>query len=210
VSSGRLFVFEGADEVGKTTIASRVAAALRSKGEDCRLCAFPGTRPGTLGWHIYEVHHEPKQFGIKHINPTSLQLMHVAAHIDTIDSEIMPALKKGQTVLLDRFWWSTWVYGVTYRANKTSLKTAIRAELTHWRSRIPTRLFLITRRAPLERQRDMSTWEKISHFYSRFATNQRRFHPVTRVANDGTIEATVTDVLERICGGQIAANRRAA
>lgn len=195
---GDLFVFEGADEVGKTTIAAKFAEELRRNGTPCHLIAFPGTQPGTLGWHVYEVHHEPKRFNIQRMNPTSLQLLHVAAHIDTIDSEILPALRKGHTVVLDRFWWSSWVYGVTYGGNRASLKTAISAEMIHWKAIIPTHLFLITRKSPLEPQRDLEVWKAIRDFYQKFAAQQKRVHLVSTISNGTAVEDALRAVLEKI------------
>src|SRR2546430_8454291 len=49
-------------------------------------------------------------------------------------------------VVLDRFWWSAWIYGLAGQANKISLKTAIQAEAIHWRRIQPACLFLITDR----------------------------------------------------------------
>ena len=36
--------------------------------------------------------------------------MHVAAHVDAMASVIVPALKQGKSVILDRYWWSTYAY----------------------------------------------------------------------------------------------------
>src|SRR5258706_12479054 len=158
VKTGKLFVFEGADEVGKTTLASMLADSCRSKGLRCDLVGFPGNEIGTLGRHIYELHHDSKQFQVENINPTSLQILHVAAHIDGIEREIRPALRRHHVVVLDRFWWSAWIYGVAGKANKVSLKAAIQAEAIHWRRIQPTCPFLITRGVPLEPQTSNQRW----------------------------------------------------
>src|SRR5207249_1009081 len=64
VMPGRLFVFEGPDGVGKSTVSAMVAARLRADGLRCELMAFPGNEPGTLGTLIRHVHHQPELFGI--------------------------------------------------------------------------------------------------------------------------------------------------
>jgi thymidylate kinase len=101
--SGKLIVFEGPDGVGKSTMATGVAAMLTARGTPCELLAFPGREPGTLGLHVYQLHHEPQRFGVVSIPPTSLQLLHVAGHLDAINDRILPALRAGRWVVLDRF-----------------------------------------------------------------------------------------------------------
>ncbi len=194
MKTGKLIVFEGADEVGKTTLASMLAEELVSRGVPCELVGFPGSKVGTLGRHINELHHNPKRFHIECIDPTSLQLLHVAAHIDAIDCQILPALKKNRTVILDRFWWSTWVYGAVGRANRDSLKSAIDTEAIHWKGIQPSRVFLVTCSIPFERQASIGKWKQINAFYKRFASQQRRKHPVTVIQNESTPEAAFAQV----------------
>lgn len=174
MKTGRLFVFEGADEVGKTTLASMLTASLDASGVACVSVGFPGNGVGSLGRHVHELHHDSKRFQVESINPVSLQLLHVAAHIDTIDRQILPALRRNRTVILDRFWWSTWIYGVASNANRESLKASIQAEAIHWRGIRPTVVFLVTRTAPLEVQDDIGRWKRVSALYKRFASKQRR------------------------------------
>jgi dTMP kinase len=197
--TGKLFVIEGADEVGKSTLASLLVRSLRSKRIPCDLVGFPGNEVGTLGRHVYELHHASRRFRVDNINPTSLQIMHVAAHIDGIERTVMPSLRKGRVVVLDRFWWSTWIYGTVGGANKDSLKAAIEVEAIHWKRIRPARVFVITRLAPLEPQRDMAVWKRISAFYKSFAVEERRKYPVTIVENNSTPAAAVAQ-LERVIG----------
>lgn len=188
MKSGKLIVFEGADEVGKTTLVSMLAEHLRSKGTPCKIAGFPGNHLGTLGRHIYELHHDPTRFHVNRVNPTSLQVLHVAAHIDTIEQEIAPALKDNQVVILDRFWWSSWIYGVANQANKRSLKAAIRAEAIHWDRIKPWRLFLVTCNSPFEEQADIVKWKRIDELYKEFASHEKVNYPVTIVRNESTPE----------------------
>ena len=106
---GKLFVLEGPDGVGKSTLAHTLTEYLNAKGIPCDYFAFPGREAGTLGRHIYDFHHNPIQFGVKLVNPASVQVLHIAAHLDTIERNILPTLEKGRSIVLDRFWWSTWV-----------------------------------------------------------------------------------------------------
>src|SRR5437667_11426465 len=125
---GKLFVFEGTDGSGKTTVSRAFAEHAKAAGFGCEWFSFPGHETGTLGKHVYDVHHDPLAAGIRTINPTSLQLLHVAAHIDTIERQIVPALKRVHHVVLDRYWWSTLVYGVVAGAKEQSLKAMVNVE----------------------------------------------------------------------------------
>ena len=198
MSTGKLIVFEGADEVGKTTLATMLVETLRSKGDTCERIAFPGDKIGTLGQHIHELHHEPARFHVGSINATSLQLLHIAAHIDAIEQRILPALKKSRAVILDRFWWSAWIYGVANLANKNSLKAAIRAETIHWRGIQPSRLFLITRTNPLKKQPDIVKWKQIDRLYRKFASDQKRKFPITVIHNGSSPEVALEEILKHV------------
>src|SRR5687767_6166927 len=115
---GKLIVFEGPDGVGKTVISAAVTEHLKALGEPTKLLTFPGREPGTLGRLIYDVHHDPAHFGVAALTPASKQALHIAAHLDAIERAIIPTLRAGRHVLLDRFWWSTWVYGTVGGMNK--------------------------------------------------------------------------------------------
>jgi len=108
---GRFIVFEGVDGAGKTLLANSLKDDLLAKGERVMYLSFPGRGEGTLGWHIYQLHERPEIYGVNSVHPLSLQLLHIAAHIDTIENILKPELYKGTTVILDRYWWSTYVYG---------------------------------------------------------------------------------------------------
>src|SRR4026209_562008 len=110
--AGRLFVFEGYDNSGKTTLAKALHKFLKRRDPLTKYFAFPGNVSGTLGRHIHRLHHNAKRAGIAKIHPVSLQILHIAAHVDMIETLILPALKRGESVVLDRYWWSTLAYGI--------------------------------------------------------------------------------------------------
>jgi thymidylate kinase len=133
VNPGRLIVFEGPDGVGKSTLSRALVGRLREMGLNCDHLSFPGNEEGTIGHLVYEVHHNPASFGLTAITDASLQALHIAAHLDEIERRIMPALRGGSWVILDRFWWSTWVYGRAASVENPTLDALIQAELLHWR-----------------------------------------------------------------------------
>jgi dTMP kinase len=109
---GKLIVFEGADGIGKSSLSKEVMRRLEDLNVASVSLAFPGKDLGTLGHLVYQIHHDPAALGVISVTPLALQTLHVAAHLDAIERRILPALQDGTWVILDRFWWSTWVYGV--------------------------------------------------------------------------------------------------
>jgi dTMP kinase len=57
----------------------------------------------------------------------------------------LPAIRAGTWVVLDRFWWSTWVYGVNAGANREILELLIAAELAAWNGIRPGVVFVVER-----------------------------------------------------------------
>jgi len=184
---GRLFVFEGPDGVGKSTIIGEVEERLHRVGESCVRLAFPGKEPGTLGLHIYELHHQAEQFGVRSLSPLSLQLLHVAAHVDAIERQILPYLQQGQVVLLDRYWWSTWVYGIANGLPIAQLERMIAMEKLVWQGVIPTTLFILSRTSSIVNP-------AIAKVYGELIEQERGIYPVTALVNDASIDTIADEV----------------
>jgi dTMP kinase len=193
--SGSLFVFEGSDGVGKTTLLNEVRRTLLAGAERAvSSFAFPGREPGTLGHHVYALHHNPARLGVASISLTSLQLLHVAAHLDAIDSLVRPSVARGDIVLLDRSWWSTWVYGVTGGAERTTLSAMIALERLHWGDLKPAAVFLVQRPAAQLPEEQRGAFLARSLEYSRLAREETPATRVILVNNDRTIEEAVAIV----------------
>ena len=191
---GALYVFEGPDGVGKSELAERLAQVLSASSVDCELLAFPGREPGTLGSLVYSLHHAPDRLGVQGLSATALQAMHIAAHIDAIEARILPAIKAGKSIILDRYWWSTKVYGLVGGANAEVIEQLIRAEMLSWGAVKPSVLFLIRRMQPL-RDEPMREWRRWSSAYKDLAAAERDSYPIRTIDNNGAIEEALHAIL---------------
>lgn len=196
MTRGRLLVLEGPDGVGKSSTVRGVAERLRSLAIRHSILAFPGREPGTLGKLIYDIHHDPGCFGIEGMSEAAKQALHVAAHLDAIERRIGPLLNEGEHVLLDRFWWSTWVYGVVAGVSINILEALIEAERIQWGSVQPSLVVLLDRDEPIERDEDMDGWRRIRAEYLMLASKERTRYPVEVLQNTGTAEQTATRVVD--------------
>jgi thymidylate kinase len=145
---GKLIVFEGPDAVGKSTLVQYLRVLLEQDQLANEILSFPGDRPGTIGKLVYELHHAPGKFGIEQTSPIGLQALHIAAHLDAITRTILPAINSGTWVVLDRFWWSTWVYGRAAGIEPGILDALISSEKLLWGQFTPSVVFLIQRTKP--------------------------------------------------------------
>lgn len=166
---GKLFVFEGIDHVGKTTIVSKAIDKLKENGVPCSSYSFPGKEPQTLGALVYDIHHHSSNYFSEAINPISLQILHIAAHIESIYKYIIPDIQAGKIVLLDRSWWSTYVYGLASGINKKILDKVISPEAAIIKELQVSRYFLIRRKnvisdyTPEKTKTILTAYDKISN-----------------------------------------------
>lgn len=195
---GKLIVFEGPDGVGKTTLAYKVVEGLNQLGISCAYYAFPGRENGTLGWHVYNLHHDHSRFGIQTISPTSLQLLHIAAHIDAIENKLLPMLRAGQSVILDRYWWSTWVYGIANGVSRNLLQSMLHTEQAQWEDVLPATVFLISRSEPFRSENPINTWQKLCSEYKELAEEQKNIYPIEVINNQGSCRDIANQIIDLI------------
>ena len=193
----KLVVFEGADGAGKSSISTAFLGAVRELGIAAELLSFPGREPHTLGELVYRLHHNPDKLGVGSLTPASLQALHIAAHLDAIESAIVPALEAGTWIVLDRYWWSTWVYGVVDGIRRDVLRALIEAERLAWGDWQPAAVFHVTRKEPL-REEPLDKWQRLKAAYEELAEIEHRKYPIHILNNESTPEAAVGQALNAI------------
>jgi thymidylate kinase len=201
-NGSELYVIEGPDGVGKSTITALLADRFRRQGKDVLCVSFPGKNNKRLGGHIYKLHHEPTSYDVDSIDEISLQMLHVAAHIDTIRSEIIPALNSGKTVILDRYWWSTYVYGIASGIKKNLLKKIIDLEEMVWCGYKPTAIYLITTKSPYIEQNSIEDWKMHRALYREIARNEAKKQRILLIKNDSP-EQAVSDILNKSANNSV-------
>jgi len=188
---GRLLVFEGVDNAGKTTLSTMLVEWLRQRGEDAVHFSFPGREPRTLGSHVYSLHHEPERFEVEALHPASRQIMHIAAHVEAIETQILPALAQGRQVILDRFWWSTFAYGLASGVGKRALSLLIKAEAEFWGNTKPEVLFYLTRDTA-------NPGRRLSAAYENLCRHPLSDFPIQRIENNGSLEKAFDLICQKL------------
>jgi dTMP kinase len=106
VARGRLIVLEGGDGVGKTTQLPLVADALRATGLRVQTIREPGQTQ--LGQRVRELLLDPDAV----ISPATEALLFLAARAQAVSEIVLPALTRGEWVVADRFFVSTYAYQI--------------------------------------------------------------------------------------------------
>lgn len=191
--AGKMFVFEGSDGSGKSSLANACAQIIRNFDFEVQVLAFPGRETKSLGELVYRLHHDPASVGVSSLSHASLQTAHVAAHLDIIERVIVPALSSGMCIVLDRFWWSTYVYGIVDGVDARILETLIQLEALAWGDRHPSILFHVSRSEPL-RPEPIEKWRRLNRAYDDIAQKEAHRYPVCRIKNDAAFDVIVEEL----------------
>ena len=195
-----VYVFEGIDNVGKTSIIHALKQQIQEATDyRCVDIAFPGNEPRTLGNLVYHIHHHQEQYFNVPINDTSLQLLHIASHIDLIQRQLMPLSNLKYIVLLDRFWWSTYVYGLAGGVEENIIQSIIAPELLYWKDIDIKKIFLIERR---EREKDFELGKE-SNIIDEYRKLAQKELKCERLDNNESLVEVVNRVYKSIFGDKI-------
>lgn len=192
-----VYIFEGIDNVGKTTIIQELYRKIEDERDDnCITLAFPGHEPRTLGGLVYDIHHHIEDYFDKSVNEASLQLLHIAAHIDLIQRKLIPLSRRNYIVLLDRFWWSTYVYGLAGGVEEEIIRSIIAPELLFWRN-INIRKIYLFERSKRSKDYDIKKENLIIKKYQEMAEKESK---CIRISNNGNLEKVVSNIYNDIFG----------
>ena len=101
---------------------------------------------------------------------------------------VLTPLSHGISVILDRFWWSTWVYGMASGLDESLLKMMIEIELSLWGSLKPDGVILVSRAPETAEQKQLWPW------YERLAEEEKSSYPVHRLVNNSSVNEAVAAV----------------
>jgi dTMP kinase len=104
--AARLIVFEGGEGSGKSTQLRRLSSALGNAGVSHLTLREPGGTP--LGTEVRRLLLDRTS----DVDPRAEALLFMASRAQLVQREIQPALQRGDVVLLDRFFLSTYAYQI--------------------------------------------------------------------------------------------------
>ena len=197
-------ILEGVDGSGKTTLAKALANYYRSLLPDNTSLyadSFPGSLPDTLGQWVYRFHHRQTSDTppLDKIAPPALQLLHIAAHVDTILTHIAPTLNSGGHVILDRYWWSTYAY-TRIHLPPQQVWPMLEAERIFWQDLPRPVAIYLTRQTSLKSgEIDPDTHARIDAYYQEvIAAQQQAGIIVHQLNNDGPLDDTWQTLLNAL------------
>ena len=205
-----LIVFEGPEGAGKTTQLRLASEWLSAAGHTVLAVREPGGTP--LGDEIRRLLLDPAS----DIAPRAEAMLFMASRAQLMDRVVAPALARRETVLLDRFFLSTYAYQVAGRglpheevsaANRLATADA-RPDLTILLN-IPVEVGLAraSQRGPRDRmeQADGGFHQRVAAAFGEFATAAwQAAHPeagkITAVDATGTVEEVFVRVQRTLAG----------
>jgi dTMP kinase len=199
-----LIVFEGPEGAGKTTQLRMLSEWLASRGDRVVAVREPGGTP--LGDEIRRILLDPDS----DIVPRAESLLFMASRAQLVEREIVPALHEGMTVLLDRYFLSTYAYQVAGRglpheeigaANRLAT-AALRPDLTLLLVlAVGDGLARAAQRGGHDRMEraDVAFHERVARAFEEFGTGEwQAAHPEAGPVQNVDAKGTVQDVFARV------------
>jgi thymidylate kinase len=199
----RFIVLEGVDGSGKTALFKLLASYYGQFFSSLPLYAdrFPGSQLGTLGEWVYRFHRNrvTRAPSTAKVALPALQLLHVAAHVDTIISRIAPTLQAGGNVVLDRCWWTTYAYSRSV-LSKEQAESLVVAERMFWDPLTRPVVIFVNRKTNLKPYQLTPERHKMLDGFYREIIEQQRAEGVAlhEIANDGPLEETWEHLLHAL------------
>jgi thymidylate kinase len=186
-------VFEGVDGSGKTSLFKSLVKYYEMFSNELPLFAdsFPGSFPGTLGEWVYRLHHNKATDGFTPANiaPPALQMLHMAAHVDTILTRIAPILTGNGFVILDRYWWSTYAYSRSH-LSADQVWSLVNFERMLWKELPQPTIIYLTRQSSLKpREIDPAMHTQLDLYYREVIKAEKENGLIVdELRNNGTLE----------------------
>lgn len=199
-----LIVFEGPEGAGKTTQLRMAAEWLTASGLTVLAVREPGGTP--LGDEIRRLLLDTAS----DIVPRAEALLFMASRAQLMERSVAPALARGDTVLLDRFFLSTYAYQVAGRGlPHEQIDTANRLATSDLRPDLTVLLTLpvevglarATKRGPQDRMEKAEDGfhRRVAQAFSEFATQEwQSAHPEAGRIQAVDATGTVEEVFERV------------
>jgi hypothetical protein len=127
-----------------------------------------------------------------------MQVMVTAAHVEVIEARLKPLIGAGVDIVLDRFWWSTWVYATIEGVPGPTRDIMIELEKQSWKNIRPDVVFLVLRQEPLLPQPPNHRWPEIVRLYKELSEFQKSSVPIQSVTNEGTPSEALQRVVSRL------------
>jgi thymidylate kinase/NTP pyrophosphatase (non-canonical NTP hydrolase) len=172
---GALVVVEGPNGIGKTSVRRLLARALTDDGNAVHEMSFPGDEPVGAAATVRRALCAATPAARSSTSPLALNALRAASHIDAIQHRVIPALVRGETVIVDRFWWSVAVDALIQGCSAGELESLVDAVRGAWGDVRPAAVVLLHRSAESE---DRSEWATRVREYRRIAEQERPFYPV--------------------------------